>query len=608
MLTFSRVQSALEELVAYIGVSDDVAGATFMAAGGSAPELFTSFIGTFQQSAVGFGTIVGSAVFNVLFVIGMCAVFSKSPLELTWWPLARDCSYYAVSLLVLAVFFGGVAHRPEEDCDPENTENDGMCLATPLWADRTNETDSAGELTPQQFVSAGVEFEVSAIHWWEALILFAMYFGYCILMKYNQALHSWVEARKESKSGGAGAEKPAEQEALKSVSPSGVDMAEGGEKPAEAPAPPRQRERSKSFRDTSNWRTGLWSIMMNEKSLDEMAELHLVAHVRGDVDDTFKAFDDDSSGTLDKSELRKVLEDLRVKAGGKKEDVTDADVDEMLGEIAEKVKIWDDKDGHENEISLAEFKEWYAGSEHRIKDQVMAKFVELDSNGNGLLEQDEIEELLKFSKGKDPNEAELGEVWKELQAEAAKRAGAESEAKDGVKMDDFLSWYNDSDYQTAWAKMQKDGDDAIPLSLKPPVSPLGLILYVFMLPINAALMFTIPDVRRKGLTVQCPDGAKPGDTVECTVLGPRHRLGEKIQATVPPGVKPGTCFRQGRDWSKLFPISFVMSILWVGIFSFFMVAWAEVRRLAPRPLSSALTRSRPRCCRRSAFGPASPRR
>ena len=71
MLTFSRVQSALEELVAYIGVSDDVAGATFMAAGGSAPELFTSFIGTFQQSAVGFGTIVGSAVFNVLFVIGM---------------------------------------------------------------------------------------------------------------------------------------------------------------------------------------------------------------------------------------------------------------------------------------------------------------------------------------------------------------------------------------------------------------------------------------------------------------------------------------------------------------------------------------------------------
>lgn len=45
-------------------ISPDVAGATFMAAGGSAPELFTSLIGTFSGSDVGFGTIVGSAVFN----------------------------------------------------------------------------------------------------------------------------------------------------------------------------------------------------------------------------------------------------------------------------------------------------------------------------------------------------------------------------------------------------------------------------------------------------------------------------------------------------------------------------------------------------------------
>lgn len=42
-----------------------------MAAGGSAPELFTSMIGVFIAfSDVGIGTIVGSAVFNILFVIG----------------------------------------------------------------------------------------------------------------------------------------------------------------------------------------------------------------------------------------------------------------------------------------------------------------------------------------------------------------------------------------------------------------------------------------------------------------------------------------------------------------------------------------------------------
>ena len=41
-------------------ISDDVAGATFMAAGGSAPEFFTSVIGVFiAQNNVGIGTIVG---------------------------------------------------------------------------------------------------------------------------------------------------------------------------------------------------------------------------------------------------------------------------------------------------------------------------------------------------------------------------------------------------------------------------------------------------------------------------------------------------------------------------------------------------------------------
>ena len=52
-----------------------------MAAGGSAPELATSFIGAFTESSVGFGTIVGSAVFNVLFVIGACAYFASEELQ-----------------------------------------------------------------------------------------------------------------------------------------------------------------------------------------------------------------------------------------------------------------------------------------------------------------------------------------------------------------------------------------------------------------------------------------------------------------------------------------------------------------------------------------------
>jgi sodium/potassium/calcium exchanger 2 len=97
---------SLDVIIEKLGIAEDVAGATFMAAGGSAPELFTSAIGVFIAfSDVGISTIVGSAVFNILFVIGMCAMFSKTVLNLTWWPFFRDCCFYSLALILLIIFF-----------------------------------------------------------------------------------------------------------------------------------------------------------------------------------------------------------------------------------------------------------------------------------------------------------------------------------------------------------------------------------------------------------------------------------------------------------------------------------------------------------------------
>lgn len=94
-------EPALECICESLNLKEDVAGATFMAAGGSAPELATSLLGVFvTYSDIGIGTIVGSAVFNVLFVIAICAILSPN-LDLTWWPLARDCTFYCISILVL---------------------------------------------------------------------------------------------------------------------------------------------------------------------------------------------------------------------------------------------------------------------------------------------------------------------------------------------------------------------------------------------------------------------------------------------------------------------------------------------------------------------------
>jgi len=94
-------ESSLERICEVLHLKDDVAGATFMAAGGSAPELFTSIMGVFvAKNDIGIGTIVGSAVFNVLFVIALCSFFAPN-LPLTYWPLVRDSTFYCFGIVVL---------------------------------------------------------------------------------------------------------------------------------------------------------------------------------------------------------------------------------------------------------------------------------------------------------------------------------------------------------------------------------------------------------------------------------------------------------------------------------------------------------------------------
>ncbi|XP_022069392.1 sodium/potassium/calcium exchanger 3-like isoform X2 [Acanthochromis polyacanthus] len=132
---------SLEKVSENLQLSQDVAGATFMAAGSSAPELFTSLIGVFiTKGDVGVGTIVGSAVFNILVIIGICGIFSGQPISLSWWPLFRDAVFYILSIVVLIL----------------------------------------------------VIYDEKVL-WWETIILISMYGIYIIIMKFNRSLCSLVE-------------------------------------------------------------------------------------------------------------------------------------------------------------------------------------------------------------------------------------------------------------------------------------------------------------------------------------------------------------------------------------------------------------------------------
>ncbi|XP_075420151.1 sodium/potassium/calcium exchanger 3 isoform X2 [Tenrec ecaudatus] len=134
---------SLEKICERLHLSEDVAGATFMAAGSSAPELFTSVIGVFiTKGDVGVGTIVGSAVFNILCIIGVCGLFAGQVVALSSWCLLRDSIYYTMSVIALIMF---------------------------IYDEK--------------------------VSWWESLVLVLMYFIYIIIMKYNACIHQCFERR-----------------------------------------------------------------------------------------------------------------------------------------------------------------------------------------------------------------------------------------------------------------------------------------------------------------------------------------------------------------------------------------------------------------------------
>lgn len=83
-------------------MKEDVAGATFMAMATSSPELFISCVGTFiTEGDIGVGTIVGSAVFNILAVPACCGLFTRTAVQLDWWSVSRDCTFYGFSVIAL---------------------------------------------------------------------------------------------------------------------------------------------------------------------------------------------------------------------------------------------------------------------------------------------------------------------------------------------------------------------------------------------------------------------------------------------------------------------------------------------------------------------------
>lgn len=93
---------ALDKIAEKLKMSSDAAGATLMAVGSSAPELFVAIFAVLRpgdHAGIGVGNIVGSALFNILAITGATAIVRKA--IIAWQAVARDLFFYMIAILLL---------------------------------------------------------------------------------------------------------------------------------------------------------------------------------------------------------------------------------------------------------------------------------------------------------------------------------------------------------------------------------------------------------------------------------------------------------------------------------------------------------------------------
>ncbi len=98
---------SLDQISQRLKLPNNVAGASLMAMGSSAPELAIALLALFngggEHSDLGIGTIVGSAIFNILVITGVSAIVRPAKISLR--VVMRDIIMYVSSIALLLTTF-----------------------------------------------------------------------------------------------------------------------------------------------------------------------------------------------------------------------------------------------------------------------------------------------------------------------------------------------------------------------------------------------------------------------------------------------------------------------------------------------------------------------
>ena len=94
---------ALNVFCEVLHLSEDFAGAILMGIGSNLPDVFSATVGVcILHTDVGTGSIVGSSLFNLLFIIGVCLLVMKN-IKLQLKYLVREAGFYFLSIVLFIV-------------------------------------------------------------------------------------------------------------------------------------------------------------------------------------------------------------------------------------------------------------------------------------------------------------------------------------------------------------------------------------------------------------------------------------------------------------------------------------------------------------------------
>jgi K+-dependent Na+/Ca+ exchanger-like protein len=170
----------------YNKIPDDVAGATFMAAGASSPEMFACFVSLFvTHTALGAGTIIGSEIFNHLVICAAAVLYANGgELQLDWRLVLRESLFYLMALLLLIAALS------------LNSNEDGSLCQQDVYTYYRKANRECNQ-TGGNFLHDSTDYEdwhdpefqpLYCIYWWQALILIVGYVCYALTCAYYQKI------------------------------------------------------------------------------------------------------------------------------------------------------------------------------------------------------------------------------------------------------------------------------------------------------------------------------------------------------------------------------------------------------------------------------------